>query len=81
MLAHDVNTEHEAVDEFVLLEESPRHIGVGSEEGLLQEDFQAFMQVVTLLRCFDCCVEQLRKEGFDKLAVKQKLQFLPSFPF
>lgn len=66
MLAHDVDAEHEAVDELVLLEESPGNIGVRSEEGLLQEDCQALLQAVTLLRRFDCCVEQLRKEeGFD----------------
>lgn len=66
LLAHDLNAEHEAVDELVLLEKPPGNIGVCSEQGLLQEDGQAVLQIVGLLGSFDRCVEQLRKkESFD----------------
>lgn len=62
LLAHDLHAEHEAVDELVLLEEPSGDVGVRGEEGLLQEDVQAVLQVIRLLRGFNRCVEQLQEK-------------------
>lgn len=39
-LPHDLHTQHEAVDELVLLEEATGHIDVGVEQDLVQQDLK-----------------------------------------
>lgn len=40
MLSHNLYTQHEAVDELVLLKEATGHIDVGVKQDLIQQDLE-----------------------------------------
>lgn len=61
-LLHDVHTQHDAVDELVVLKEAPGHVVVGVEQYLVQQDLKALVQHVALLRRLDGGVEELKKQ-------------------
>lgn len=48
-LLHDVHTQHDAVDELVVLKEASGHVVVGVEQDLVQQDLEALVQHVALL--------------------------------
>ncbi|TNN26586.1 hypothetical protein EYF80_063278 [Liparis tanakae] len=52
-LPHDLDAQHEAVDELVLLEEAAGHVDVGVEQDLVQQDLEAVFQHAALLRRLD----------------------------
>lgn len=61
-LLHDLHAQHEAVDELVLLKEAARHVDVGVEQDLVQQDLETLFQHAALLGRFDGGVEKLNVE-------------------
>lgn len=48
-LLHDLYTQHEAVDQLVLLKEATGHVNVGVEQDLIQQDLKTLCQHFALL--------------------------------
>jgi len=65
-LPHDLDAQHEAVDELVLLEEAAGHVDVGVEQDLVQQDLEAVFQHAALLRRLDGAVKELSVEEINE---------------